>query len=202
MRRWDGQRWTGESRSLPPWAGPGGPSGTGTGVATQPPRRRLSWSIFTVLFGVLFVAVSIKAVTSKPALPPRTVFDAQFISNANELCRAELGPLRDARPEPGSPEGKNPGSKEKVAGQVDDVADKLTAIAAGLRGIDVQLADRADVDGWLAEWDRYIDIGHRYADAVQEEAPRQGKLVEDGARSGQRANLFAKANKLDDCTFT
>jgi hypothetical protein len=194
MRRWDGNRWTGESRDLPPWAG--------AGTAARRSRTRRHWIISFAVISFLFVVVSLKAINAGTDLPPRTVFDAAFISEANGKCRETLVPLKDARPVPGSPEGKNPGPHEKVAAQVDDVADRLAALADDLRDVPVRAAEQSEVQGWLASWDTYAAIGHDYADAVREQSGAQTRLARDGASTGRRANLFARANKLDDCTFS
>jgi hypothetical protein len=192
MRRWDGNRWTGESRELPPWAG------------TRTVRRRIPphWIVFGGVVLLLFVITSVKAFTSRPNLPKRTVFDTAFISAANSTCRAQLTPLKQERPKPGSKAGKEPGTDEHVASQVDDVADRLHALASDLRGLSAPSSDAAVVRGWLADWDAYTDLGHQYAAAVRRKSPDQPKLVEEAAKTGQRADLFAQANKLSACTFS
>ncbi|MDQ1446613.1 MAG: hypothetical protein QOI20_3077, partial [Acidimicrobiaceae bacterium] len=188
MRKWDGERWTGESRDMPPWAG----------TATRKGRPARHWIVFGGLAGLLFLAVSVKALTSGVKLPPRTVHDQSFISAANARCRDILKPLKEDRPRPGTPESKDPGSNEKVAGQVDDVADRLEALADDLRGIPVHSEDQAAVQGWLADWDRYNDLGHQYADLVRGGTQRQQKVAAEGVTTGRRADLFARANGLDD----
>jgi hypothetical protein len=164
-------------------------------------RRKPSrhWLVFGVVAAFLLLAASFKAFTAGPDLPARTVFDTTFISQANEVCRGDLAKLKADRPKPGSRAGKDPGSDETVAATVDDVADRLRAVAVQLRGLSAVPDDRADVAGWLEEWDRYVDLGHQYAGAIREKSPRQKSLAEEGAKSGRRATLFAQANKLDDC---
>jgi hypothetical protein len=193
MRRWDGAQWTGESRALPPWA-----AGRAGG------RRRIPthWLVFGGVALLLFLLTTYKAFTARPDLPKRTVFDAAFIAQANSVCRSELTPLKSERPKPGSKEGKEPGPESKVAAQVDDVADRLHRLAQDLRAVPVDPGSRGAVLGWLADWDAYTDIGHQYADAVRSKQPIQAKLADRGAKTGQRADLFAQANKLRDCTFS
>jgi hypothetical protein len=168
------------------------------GTRRRPARH---WLVFGTVALFLFGAATVRAITAKPGLPPRTVFDAEFIGQANQECRGDLAQLKAERPKPGSKEGKDPGPEEKVGAQVDDAADRLHAVAERLRAIPVDGDDQADVDGWLAEWDRYVDLGHHYADAVRAKRPGQTAIAEQGAKSGQRATLFAQANKLDDCTI-
>jgi hypothetical protein len=193
MRRWDGSRWTGESRSLPPWANR--PAG---GRRRIPPH----WLVFGAVALFMLLLTSYKALTARPNLPKRTVFDTAFIAQANATCKTQLTPLKTARPKPGSKEGKDPGTEEQVASQVDGVAASLHSLAQDLRAIPVASASQAAVSGWLSDWDSYTAIGHNYADAVRRQTSSQQKLVDDGARVGQRADLFAEANKLNDCMFS
>lgn len=196
MRRWDGTDWTGEVRDLPPWMTSGDDARSATG-------RRLGrhWVILGAVVAAIFVVVTIKAWTASPDLPPRTVHDEEFIAAANATCRESLAPLKEERPQPGTPEGRDPGPHERVAAQVDDTADELVVIAQDLRGIPVDADDEADVEAWLAEWDRYAAIGHRYADAVRDESKEQEELIREGAASSRQADAFARANGLKDCTL-
>jgi hypothetical protein len=192
MRRWDGRGWTGESRPMPPWAS--------RRTAT---RRRIGthWYVMGGVVAFLFLATTAKAFLSKPDLPKRTIYDASFIAAANTDCRGELAQLKDARPKPGSKASKDPGSEDQVAAQVDDAANRLHAIANRLRNLPVAAGDQADVARWLAEWDRYVDLGHQYADAVRRKDGVQTKIADVGAKSGQKVTLFAQANKMNDCTI-
>ena len=197
MRRWDGNQWTGDSRERPPWAPPGA---IAREVATRKPRGK-HWLALLVAAMILFVGVSYKGLTAKPDLPDRSIFDAQFIAAANDTCRDEIVALKSERPRPGSREGRDPGSHDDVARTVEDVAKRLDAIADRLRRLPVLAEDEADVAGWLADWDRYIALGHDYAAAVREDHRRQGDIAEEGVATARRATLFAEANKLDACMF-
>jgi hypothetical protein len=168
------------------------------GTRRRPARH---WLVFGAVGLFLFGAATVRALTAKPGLPPRTVNDMEFVAQANQECRGDLAKLKAERPKPGSKEGKEPGPEAKVGAQVDDAADRLHAVAQRLRAIPVDGDDQADVDAWLAEWDRYTDLGHQYADAVRAKRPEQTAIAEQGAKAGQRATLFARANKLDDCTI-
>lgn len=198
MRRWDGSRWTGEVRELPPWM-----AGEGQETMQAARRRRLAphWIVLGVVTAALFVGISVKAWTAAPNLPDRTVFDADFIAAANAKCRASLTPLKEQRPQPGTPEGRDPGPHEKVAARVDETADQLVVIADDLRRIPVDAVEDGAVQGWLDEWDNYAAIGHQYADAVRDDSKAQEDLIRRGAESSRRADAFAQANKLKDCTL-
>jgi Protein of unknown function (DUF2510) len=197
MRRWDGSQWTGESRDMPPWMA------TKTGVDRPAGRRNFPrrWIITGAVVGFLFLAVSFQALNSGVDLPDRTVDDAEFITAANAQCRSGLQPLKEARPRPGTPEGRDPGPDEKVAGTVDEAADRISSLSVDLREMASRSIDEADLQAWLTEWERYADIGHRYADAVREGRPEQRGLATEGEASRRRADLFAQANGLKDCTF-
>lgn len=196
MRRWDGSRWTGESRDMPPWMA------TKTGMG-KPGRRSVPrhWTISGAVIVFLFLAVSFQALNSGVDLPDRTVDDAEFVTAANTQCRAGLQPLKDARPRAGTPEGRDPGPDEKVAATVDEAADRISTLTVDLRDLASRSADEADLQAWFAEWDRYAEIGHRYADAVRAAEPAQRGLATEGEASRRRADLFAQANGLKDCTF-
>jgi len=198
MRRWDGSRWTGESRDLPPWAPTAVDGGPGPSGRRGPAKH---WIVLAAVVGFVFLAVSYQAWNSGVDLPPRTVTDEAFITAANEQCRAELTPLKEARPRAGTPEGRDPGPDAAVADRVDDADDRLSDLADDLRGLARQSPDEADVQTWLAEWDHYAEVGHDYADAVRDGDSRQRQLASEGATSGQRADLFARGNGLKDCTF-
>ena len=195
MRRWDGRRWTGESRALPPWVQkPGAVSG----------RRRIGrhWYLFGAVVVFLFGATLTKALVGRPDLPKRTVYDTAFIAAASEECRSgDLAKLKDERPKPGTREGRNPGTEEQVAAQVEDAATRLAAVAARLGNLPVAADDRADVEAWLGDWARYVELGREYADAVRAKRPEQTKIASDGAEAGRRVTVFAQANKLSDCTI-
>ena len=195
MRRWDGSRWTGESRDVPPWA----PTAVEDTTRRRGPARH--WIVLGAVAAFLFLAVSYQAWTSGADLPPRTVTDEAFITAANEQCRSALTPLKEARPRAGTPEGRDPGPDEAVADRVDDAADRLSILVDDLRGLARQSPDESDLSGWFAEWDHYASVGRDYADAVRDGDSRQRQLASDGADSGRRADLFARANGLKDCTF-
>jgi hypothetical protein len=155
-----------------------------------------------VVVGCLMAALALRALRPSVDLPPRTVADAAFVAQANTLCRADLAPLRAARPQEGSPEAKNPGTEAQVADRAEQAASKIDGLLARLRGLPVAGDDRADVDGWLADWGRYAAYGHRYAEAARARQWRTyNSIAAAASRPGQRANLFARANGLDDCTF-
>lgn len=198
MRRWDGSRWTGDSREMPPWMS------TTVGVGRPPGRRSIPrhWIVFGAVVGFLFLAVSFQAMRSGVDLPARTVRDDGFISAANAECRDSLTPLKEARPRAGTPEGRDPGPDERVADTVDDAADRMAALTIDLRDLADDSPDEAALQGWLGEWDRYVQIGRQYADAVREGDRAQRSLSAEGEAIRRRADLFAQANGLEDCTFT
>lgn len=196
MRRWDGGQWTGESRERPPWA-----PASGVPAVTERKKPAWHWKVFGAVAVLLFGAISYKALTAPANLPDRTIFDPEFIAAANDTCRDEITALHNERPRPGSREAKEPGTLEQVAAKVDSVADRLQGVADRLRRLPVLPEDKADVDGWLADWDRYTELGHDYAGAVRDDSSRQGDIAEEGVGVGRRATLFADANKLDACMF-
>lgn len=208
LRHWDGKRWGKDRRPRPSWAPlptkvglvpsvPADPDGGGEPAGGS--RRR--WYLFAGIALVLaLLVISVPAwLGSGPDLPPRTVHDPAFLSQAGSVCDEALPALKENRPEP----REDTGTADGFGDRIDEAADDLAAVAAELRQVPVASAsERAEVDGWLDDWDEYVDLGHQYADAVRaEDRDGQEKV---GARSqvvSKRIFVFAKANELDRCTF-
>jgi hypothetical protein len=158
--------------------------------------------VLCVVVSCLIVALAFRSMTAKVKLPPRTVTDAAFVDAANRACKPRLEPLRAARPQLGTPEAKNPGSEDKVAGQVDHIVSELRALESEVRALPVAPDQRAAVDGWLTDWHQYVAFGQQYADALRaHEVKTYNSIAGASTESGQRANLFAKANGMADCQF-
>ncbi len=63
-------------------------------------------------------------------------------------------------------------------------------------------ADRHEVERWLDDWDAYVDVGHRYADAVRADAAKtSASVAAEGTEVSRRVFLFARANDIPECTF-
>jgi len=207
IRYWDGRAWTEQRRPRPSWAGPGrsGPVGAGGAPATPDPRRarRRRW-LFGALTGVgavgLLAGLVLLVTAPKVHVPARSVRDRAFTRSANELCRAMMPAVREQRPQLGS--HQTPASARRLADQVDHTASSLSSVEADLRGLPVAPADRPEVERWLDDWNEYVAVGHRYADALRTgNEARYNEVAAEGDRPGRSVYVFAVANGMRECTF-
>lgn len=96
-------------------------------------------------------------------------------------------------------ETKEPGD---VAPVVEDRALRLGAMVAELREIPVAEPARSAVRDWLADWDTYVNVGTRYADALRSGSPAEYSAVAmEGAGPQARISAFARTNRFDACAL-
>jgi hypothetical protein len=125
--------------------------------------------------------------------PPKTISDAAFVKQANAVCAARVPQLR-------APEHKATSTTEVRAENLVRTADGLAAVAAKLRTIDVRPADRPEVNAWLADWDRFVAVGRRYAAAVKANDPERFSKIDDEAIAlTKKIGKFARGNGIDAC---
>jgi len=211
LRHWDGRRWGGERRPRPSWAPQAASagllatgSGGGSGADGDPPTTRGSrrrWYLLAggaVVFGVVLVSVP-AWLGSGVTIPPRTVSDTGFTGRADAVCAGALPKLRKDRPE----SREATGTPAAFAARVERAAEGLTAVAADLRAIPVATAGgAAEVGHWLDDWNAYIAVGHRYADAIRAEDDARSKvLAARGQALSKRIFAFSKGNDMPHCTF-
>ena len=74
--------------------------------------------------------------------------------------------------------------------------------AVDLRAMPVSPEDARRVEQWLTTWDRWVALGHEYADALRTGADDEADAILDEA-AGPQATLrrFALVNDMDDCAF-
>jgi hypothetical protein len=71
-----------------------------------------------------------------------------------------------------------------------------------LRTLPVAPEDERRVEAWLATWDRWIDLGHDYADALADGDVAEAQALFDEAEPPKRAlSRFAAVNGMDHCIF-
>lgn len=209
LRHWDGKRWGKDRRPRPSWAPlptttalvPTSPADPGAGGPEPPRGSRRRWYLAAgaaLVLGLLVISVP-AWLGSGPKLPPQTVHDPEFIRQAGVVCDKTLPALKENRPEP----REDTGTADNFGDRIDKVADDLAAVAADLRKVPVATpVEQAQVDGWLDDWDAYIELGHRYADAVRaENQDLQDKVGAESQATSKQIFVFAKANELDRCTF-
>ncbi len=166
----------------------------------QPERRR------TVLWVLLVCAVLIAVVTlgavhflHRPDDGPRVVTDGVFLSTASQTCRATLPDLRP----PTTKSKTDVVTAAQTAADVSHAADGITRLAAKLGTIPVdEPAQAAAVQAWLADWHSYAAVGRRYASLLQAgDVADAQRVAQTGGTAYQRADRFARANRLGDCQF-
>lgn len=127
--------------------------------------------------------------------PGPTISDAAYVRRANAVCEARVPDLR-------APERRTTGTTEPTAATVDRVAGELAGVLEELRAIPVEKEDLDEVAHWLADWERYIEVGHLYADAVRSGDPAEYTEVDDEAvRLARRIGRFGRRNGIDECVL-
>ncbi|HUQ38809.1 MAG TPA: hypothetical protein VM030_01520 [Acidimicrobiales bacterium] len=124
------------------------------------------------------------------------IHDSGFTDAAARVCRAALPPLR--------PDLSDRSRNEplQVADDVEDRADKLTAMVARLQRLPVREVDRIAVGEWLGDWRAYIAVGHAYARSLRtEDAKRNAEVARDGQAPQRRISAFARANEMKACAL-
>jgi len=131
--------------------------------------------------------------------PGRTMTDPTFEREAEAVCARTLPRLRAVR-------DKNPSSDQSqkaanaLADKVDGVSTKLSSFVVELRAIPVEEQNKAQVAAWLHQWDLYIAIGHRYADAVRSgNDKRYSAVAKEGVAPVRAIAKFARGNHIDAC---
>jgi hypothetical protein len=143
--------------------------------------------------GLAAVVVALGAVACGDSAPTATINDPNFVRQANAVCRPAVPKLR-------APDRKATSTTRLKAATIDATAEGVADVAADLRALPVRVADRPAVRAWLADWDRFVAVGHRYADAVQDNDPdRYTKIDDDAVKLAERIGRFAKGNGIDDC---
>ena len=74
--------------------------------------------------------------------------------------------------------------------------------AVELRALPVSPEDARRVEQWLTTWDRWVDLGHEYAEALRTGAGDEAEAILDEAAVPQATlRRFAVVNGMDDCAF-
>ena len=127
--------------------------------------------------------------------PVATINDPSFVRQANAICRERIPDLRAA-------DRKATSTTELRASTLQARADGLDEVAEELDALPVRPADADRVDAWLADWDRFVEIGRRYAAAVEADDPETYTEIDDEAVDlSERIGRFARGNGLDDCVL-
>jgi uncharacterized protein DUF2510 len=198
IRYWDGTHWTGRQRPRPSW----GPALTAEEEAAhRAALRRRQWWLRGSGSLLLVAAVALTLVALRadvPAIPPRSVSDTAFTTAANDLCAQRMPGIRSQPPQTGSKEKLDPDAA--TAARMERTAADLAGLVAGLRRLPLAEADRVEVAGWFDHWDRFVDVGRRYAAALRGGKNPSAKAVgAEAAVPSREIYRFAKANGMPEC---
>lgn len=201
IRYWDGERWTEQRRDRPGWGPAMTPEEEAAHQAARRRRRRWLQGTGSVLAVGLLVLVLFALRSDVPSIPPRSVDDTAFTAAANDLCARTMPGIRSQPPQTGSKETLD--ADEESARRVERTAADMAGLVAGLRRLPVAEPDRGEVDGWFAEWDRFVDVGRRFAAALRRGEKEEYEAVAAEAEAPSRAIYrFAKANGMPECTVS
>lgn len=201
IRYWAGDHWTDQRRERPGW----GPALTPEEEAAhRAALRRRRWYLrgagsLLLVATVALVVFSLRAET--PSIPARSVEDTAFATAANDLCGRTMPAIRSQPPQTGSKERLK--ADAETAARVERTAGDLAGMVASLRRLRVADADRAEVEAWFAEWDRFVEIGRRYAAGLRAGTHPSAEAVGKEAAAPSRAIYrFAHANDMPECTVS
>ena len=122
--------------------------------------------------------------------------DSAFARRAEKICADELPPLRADLSD------DEPREPAEVAPMVRDRAESLEAVVGALRDVPVQTEAQPDVSRWFSDWERYVEVGRRYADALEEGDPdRYSAVAEEGLEPQARISAFARVNGFKSCAL-
>jgi hypothetical protein len=127
--------------------------------------------------------------------PAATIDDPAFVRRANAVCAGSVPALRP-------PERGDSDTTALTARRLHDVAAGLEDVAERLRDVPVSTGAADQVDAWLDDWDRFVAVGRRYAEAVEADDPeRQSEIDDEAVVLARRMGRFARGNRIDDCVL-
>lgn len=164
-------------------------------AAARRRRRRLRLAFGSSGLALLLVAWSL-AFSSGVRSGEPTVGDEAFVADARAVCervRDRLADAADARRTEDLDDEERAEALEAVVAELDGMVDELAEL-------DPDPEDRAEVEGWLAQWDAVLASGRRTADALAEgDRDAAALAARAGQDPAQGVNAFAGANAIPAC---
>ena len=131
---------------------------------------------------------------SEPTADPDRLGDRTFARAADDRCAATGSELGDGV-------GKVLEGDAEVA-RIERITSAWERTAVDLRAMPVAPADARRVEQWLTTWDRWVELGHEYAEALRVGADEDARSILDEAAAPQATlRRFAVVNGMDDCAF-
>lgn len=158
-------------------------------------KRRRGLAVFIAISALGAGAVVFKYRSSIfPADP--TITDTAWISAADRVCGDRIAKLQEQRDE----ESKADDDEAANAARIGRAADGLTKVVADLRELRPNAANRAEVDAWLDQWDKFIEAGRDYAAALRRGDPDEYREVaKRGQDPAEAIRTFAFRNRIANC---
>jgi hypothetical protein len=148
----------------------------------------------SVVAATVLAAMVLAACGGEP--DAQRIQDPQFVRAAGAECGRAIPPLRPDLHD------KSPKKESEVAATVDDRATRLHDLVSVLRGLPVTTDAQSAVGAWLADWDAYVDLGHRYATALRGGDPKvQARVASEATAPLRRISAFARANGMPACAL-
>ena len=152
---------------------------------------RRFWAVSAALTSLAFVLLTL--VRHGGGDDPDRLEESAFAREASSICdTARRGPLGQVRP----PRRNAPEDPKRI----EALAAGLRVMVDDLRRVEVPFEDRERVGRWLASWDDYIALGHRYAEALRAGDERDERLVNSESQVPKQAiDRFALVNGMNSC---
>lgn len=147
LRRWNGWRWTAETREYPSWL-------LEVPVAVGPPRRSAARLLWTGAVVCALAAIA-SLVAPQGTVTADRIRTASFVDQADALCKVTVEHF-------GTTDDDHPDRATRMRAR----ADAWAVMVASLRDLEVDPRDRPIRDRWLAAWDHWIVEGRAYAAAL------------------------------------
>jgi len=164
-------------------------------LATRPWWKRPSGIAVAVIvlgsFGLWAYALSGLAART----PPDTLSDTAYAAAAEPRCAAARAAIDEL------PLAMTARSAIERSETLDDATDLVDALIRELRSIPVDgEADRALVDAWLEDWERYSADRRRYAVALRSDASARFTLTaRNGSNYTRTMDAMADLNGMPSC---
>ena len=130
----------------------------------------------------------------EPTEDPDRLGDRAFARAADKRCAATGEALGDDI-------GRVLEGDAEVA-RIERITSAWERTAVDLRAMPVAPEDARRVEQWLTTWDRWVELGHEYAEARRTGADDEARAALDDASAPQATlRRFAVVNGMDDCAF-